>query len=231
MSFAYLYQSELRMTKQNPNDICLNIGCGDVCPDDWHNIDASMSLRISKIPLIGRSVLSLTGAPNWSHSVKYGDIVKGLPNKHDFCQLIFACHVLEHLSIHDFQHAMKNIYSCLKPGGIFRIIVPDLEQYISIYINNRADDKLSHTASHAFMINTWLGHRGSRSSFVSRLLEGFSNSRHQWMWDEPSLLAEFTQYGFGNIRRCYYGDWSDSRFAAVEKECNYINAIGIEGMK
>lgn len=133
MSFPYLYQSELRMTKQNPNDICLNIGCGDICPDDWHNIDASLSLRISKIPLIGRSVLSLTGAPNWSHSVKYGDIVKGLPNKHDFCQLIFACHVLEHLSIHDFQHAMKNIYSCLKPGGIFRIIVPDLEQYISIY--------------------------------------------------------------------------------------------------
>jgi hypothetical protein len=51
------------------------------------------------------------------------------------------------------------------------------------------------------------------------------------MWDEPSLLAAFSQHGFQNIRRCYYGDWSDSRFAAVEKEHNYINAVGIEGMK
>jgi hypothetical protein len=51
------------------------------------------------------------------------------------------------------------------------------------------------------------------------------------MWDEPSLKDAFAQHGFKNIRRCYYGDWSDARFGTVEKENNYMNAIGIEGTK
>jgi len=224
------HSSLTNVIKQNQDD-CLNIGCGDVCPEGWDNIDASLSLRISKIPLIGQAVLALIGKHQWSNLIRYGDIVQGLPKKHSYCQLIFACHILEHLSIQDFHHAMRNVYSYLKPGGVFRIIVPDLEQYISTYMTYRADSRLSDKASHEFMINSWLGHRGSRSSFVLRLTEGFSNYRHQWMWDEPSLKAAFAQHGFINIRRCYYGDWSDSRFAAVEKEGNYVQAVGIEGMK
>lgn len=219
------------LTKQNQDNVCLNIGCGDVCPEGWENIDASWSLRISKVPVIGRSILSLMSGHQWSNSVKYGDIIKGLSKKHDKYQLVFACHILEHLSIQDFHHAMRNVYSCLKPGGILRIIVPDLEQYVSTYMTHRADTTLSDKAAHEFMIKSWLGHRGSRSSFFLRLTEGFSNSRHQWMWDEPSLKTAFVQHGFKNIRRCYYGDWSDQRFATVEKEGNFIQAVGIEGIK
>jgi hypothetical protein len=51
------------------------------------------------------------------------------------------------------------------------------------------------------------------------------------MWDEPSLTNAFSQHGFKNIRRCSYGDWSDPRFGAIEKESSYLNAIGIEGTK
>lgn len=218
-------------TQQQQNNICLNIGCGDSCPEQWENIDASLSLRISKIPLVGRSILSLIGTHQWSDSIQYGDIVRGLPQKKEQCQLIFACHMLEHLSIEDFQYAMQNFYFCLKPGGIFRVIVPDLEQYINTYKVHRADATLSDKAAHKFMMESWLGHRGRRNSFPHRLTEGFSNSRHQWMWDEPSLKAAFIQHGFQNVRRSYYGDWLDSRFAAVEKEGNYINAVGIEGIK
>jgi Methyltransferase domain len=218
--------------QQHQDYICLNVGCGNVTnPNGWENIDASLSLRISKIPAIGRSILSLTHSPQWSNLVKYGDIVRGLPGKEQKYHLIFACHVLEHLSLEDFHQAMTNIYSYLHPGGIFRIIVPDLEQYITTYLSDRADNRISSSAADEFMTKTWLGHQGSRKSLHSRILEGFSNFRHQWMWDEPSLKAAFTHHHFTNIRRCYYGDWQDTRFATVEKEDNYIKAIGIEGMK
>jgi SAM-dependent methyltransferase len=209
----------------------LNIGCGDVSPAEWENIDASLSLRISKIPLIGHITSSLIKNHRWSNLVQYGDLVKGLPQKKGKCKLIFACHMLEHLSIEDFNHAMQNAYTCLKPGGVFRVIVPDLEQYINAYKIYRADETLSDKAAHEFMIKSWLGHRGRRNRFSLRLTEGFSNSRHQWMWDEPSLKAAFIQHGFQNVRRCYYGDWPDAHFALVEKEGNYVNAVGIEGIK
>lgn len=213
------------------DSFCLHIGCGLIAPQEWLNIDASPSLIISQLPLIGRSLLSLIAGPKWPKSVKYGDIVKGLSIKPESCELIFAAHVLEHLSFPDFQTAMKNIYSYLKPGGIFRAIVPELDQYISIYMTQRSDSHLSPNAAHEFMKESSLGCQSSRRNLSQRLREAFSNSRHQWMWDEPSLTEAFAQHGFKAIRRCHYHDWSDARFGCVEKENNYLNAIGIEGTK
>ncbi|MBD0387784.1 MAG: methyltransferase domain-containing protein [Nostoc sp. C3-bin3] len=215
----------------NITDMCLNVGCGNTCPESWENIDASIGLRISKIPLLGSFLLSVIGKHHWSNSVKYGDIVKGLGEKENKYQLVFACHVLEHLALADFHQAIANIYAYLKPGGILRVIVPDLEQYVRTYLTHLTDSTLADKAAHEFMQTSWLGKSTSRSSFFSRLREGFSNSRHQWMWDEPSLKAALLQHGFENIRRCHYGDWSDMRFADVENAGNFVQAIGIEAIK
>ncbi len=223
--------SLLWLQTNNIADVCLNIGCGDTCPKNWENIDASLGLKISKIPLVGRSILSVISNHQWSTSIKYGDIVKGLRKKQNQYQLIFACHILEHLSFEDFHQAMANIYTYLKPGGTFRAIVPDLEQYVRTYLTHREDPNLAKNASHSFMRTSWLGKSSSRNSFFSRLTEGFSNSRHQWMWDEVSLKAAFVEHGFTKIRRCYYGDYEDTRFGDVEKIGNFVKAIGIEGIK
>jgi hypothetical protein len=215
----------------NQTGICLHIGCGLLASEGWENIDASPSLKISKIPVVGRFLLARNNGPKWPDSVKPGDVVKGLKINDSTCEIIFAAHVLEHLSLSDFHVAMSNIHSYLKPGGIFRTIVPDLKQYAETYINHHSDTALSAKAAQEFMELSLVGHRGSRNSLPQRLREAFANSRHQWMWDEPSLKDAFAQHGFKNIRRCYYGDWSDARFGTVEKENNYMNAIGIEGTK
>lgn len=215
----------------NKRGICLNIGCWVDAPEEWKNIDASPYIRISKIPMVGGLVLSAIGGPKLPTSVKYGDLVKGLDITHGDCDLIFASHILEHLTLSDFHIAMNNIYSYLKPGGIFRAIVPDLEKYIAIYTSQRPNGALSLKAAHMFMQESGIGHLGSRSNLFKRLYEVFSNSRHQWMWDEPSLSDAFAQHGFKNIRRCDYGDWSDPRFASVENKNRHWNAICLEGTK
>lgn len=115
--------------------LCLHIGCGLNIPDSWENIDASPSLILSKVPVLSSLLLILNRRPNWQKSVKYGDVIKGLNYQENSCDLIFAAHVLEHLSLSDFHLALDNIYSYLKPGGIFRFIVPDLKQYIDLYMN------------------------------------------------------------------------------------------------
>lgn len=212
-------------------DICLHIGCGLEVVDGWENIDASPSLRLAKIPLIGRKIVAVMGGPNWSKKAKCGDLLKGLNVSQNSCAIAYASHVFEHLSYQDFFLALDNVYGYLKPGGIFRIIVPDLEKYIEAYIEKRSNGELATQAAFEFMHHSWTGHQGSRRNLYSRLREAFSNHRHQWMWDEPSLKTAFAKQGFTNIRRCNYGDWLDPRFAAVETETKHINSVCIQGIK
>ena len=50
-------------------------GCGLSAPVGWQNFDASPTLRLQKIPLIGKLVRKV----DFPSNVLYGDIVKGLP--------------------------------------------------------------------------------------------------------------------------------------------------------
>jgi len=215
--------------ERKKEEILLHIGCGLEFVEGWENIDASPSLKISKIPLIGRPLVSMMGGANWSK--KAGDLLKGLSIAPGSCTLMYASHVFEHLSIADFYVALEKVYLYLKPGGILRIIVPDLEKYIEAYIKNRSDKELATKAATDFMHHSWIGHQGSRRSFDRRLRDAFSNHRHQWMWDEPSLKNALAKQGFINIRRCNYREWSDPRFAAVEKEIRHADSVCIEGIK
>jgi predicted SAM-dependent methyltransferase len=207
--------------------ICLNIGSGLDAPEQWLNIDSSPTLTFSKIPLIGRPILSMLNGPQWPKAVKSGDLIRGLSLTENSCELIFASHVLEHLSVSDCQTALKNIFYYLKPEGTFRVIVPDLEALIADYQTSQPSSE----AAWDFMDASGIGCKASRSTFRKRLAEAISNSRHQWMWDESSLKGVLAKQGFKNIRRCQYGEWSDSRFSLVEKEGRHIKAVCLEASK
>ena len=212
-------------------NLCLNIGCGLDAPDEWLNIDASPGLRLSKIPLLGGYLQAILKLPAWPKSVRYGDLIKGLNIRQESCGLIFASHILEHLSLSDFQTAVNNIYLYLKPGGILRAIVPDLEKLAAVYAEQLKDGSLSAQSAHNFIKTSGIGCENSRKHLSGRIREAFSNSRHQWLWDEMSLSYSFKQQGFSKIRRCKYGDWSDPMFGLVENQARHENAVCIEAIK
>ncbi len=199
--------------------------------EGWENIDSSIYVKIATLPLIGNFILSRMGMPIFPKGIKYGDLLKGLDIKPNSCELIFASHVLEHLSLSDFNLAINNLYSYLQPGGIFRIIVPDLEQYVKAYLADLSNFERSTKASHQFMEGSYLGNRHSRITLLQRCQEVLSNSRHQWMWDKSSLSDALSKHGFKNIHSCHYGEWSDARFELVEKKDRHWYAICLEATK
>src|SRR5438046_2163574 len=109
-------------------------GCGLSAPADWKNYDTSPTLRIQKIPVLGKLIGSRM-SPVFPSNVLYGDIVKGLPVSNTSCDAVYCSHVLEHLSLNDFRVALANTYRILKPGGTFRCVVPDLEAITRSYLH------------------------------------------------------------------------------------------------
>jgi predicted SAM-dependent methyltransferase len=203
-------------------------GCGLSAPEGWLNFDASPTLRIQKIPFIGKALVK--NRVVFPASVQYGDILKGLPGiGEQGCKGIYCSHVLEHLSLEDFRLALRNTYRYLKPGGIFRCVVPDLEYAIHLYTATLKEQK--EAAAFQFMNNTLLGLEKRPRGF-NGLLTGFlGNAHHLWMWDQYSLAAELKAAGFASVRNCRFNDSADKHFELVEDEGRFLQAVAIEAIK
>jgi len=61
------------------------------------------------------------------------DITKLESIKDESVDLIYACHVLEHINFWDVRKVLIRWYDILKPGGILRLSVPDMDAVFAHY--------------------------------------------------------------------------------------------------
>lgn len=197
----------------------IQYGCGFCAPDGWLNFDASPTLRIQKIPLVGKSLAPV----KFPDAARYGDIRKGLPVADGSVDAVYCSHVLEHLALEDLRQALKNTFRILRPGGVFRLVLPDLKILAREYVESSGPN-----ASMDFLEHTFLG-RKSRPKGVSGLLRAWiGNSEHLWMWDYDSLAMELGKVGFTSIRRAEFGDSGDPVFAKVEDQVRWTASLGMQ---
>lgn len=90
----------------------LNIGCGRCYHPDWVNLDLNHS----------------------DPSVLQHDISQGIPFADNHFDCVYHSHVLEHLTPDDGMAFIRECLRVLRPGGILRIVVPDLEQIARLYL-------------------------------------------------------------------------------------------------
>ncbi len=91
----------------------LNIGCGKRYHKDWVNID---------IVKTGPDVMTV-------------DVRNDLPFDDNSFSALYNSHVLEHLSPENADKFIKECRRILSPGGVLRIVVPDLEQITKEYLD------------------------------------------------------------------------------------------------
>lgn len=200
-------------------------GCGLCAPKQWLNFDSSPALPLQKLPIIGKLIPSGPYG-RFPQNVRYGDIVKGLPIPEESVEFLYCSHVLEHLTLNELRQALKHCYQYLQPGGIFRLVLPDLEFMVKNYIHSTSSE-----AALEFMRITWLGKENRQRNLVAFLKEWVSGGQHLWMWDYKSLSIELENVGFKDIRRAYIGDSGISAFSEVEDPKRWHNELGIECRK
>ena len=203
----------------------LHYGCGLDIGDGWHNCDASPTLRLQRLPLIGW-VFKKWLKPRFPDSVHYGDIVRGMDIATGSCDAIYCSHILEHLALEDFRIALRHSNKYLKPGGLFRLVVPDFEKMVIAYQSNPEPAALTD-----FLRHTYLGRVKRAKGLKGFIREYFGNAHHLWMWDEKGLAAELRNAGFSSIRRCQAGDSANKAFLAVENPERLGGALSLECSK
>jgi len=90
----------------------LNVGCGRRFHSAWTNIDLE----------------------SYAPEVAQHDITKGLPFAKDHFDVVYHSHVLEHLHPRDGEKLLDECFRVLRPGGVLRIVGPNLEQIATLYL-------------------------------------------------------------------------------------------------
>lgn len=131
----------------------LNLGCGLRYHHDWINLDY-------------RS----TSAQVLSHN-----LLQGIPYPNDVIDVVYHSHVLEHFSRSDAKNFLQECYRVLCPGGILRVVVPDLERIVRAYL---------------------IALEGAISGYVD------SRSKHEWMTIE--LMDQMVRERPGGEMAAYF---------------------------
>jgi SAM-dependent methyltransferase len=205
------------------NQEYIQFGCGLCAPSTWRNFDAGPAFWLEKNFPFLRSTLVAKGFPDYPRNIEYGNVIVGLPVASRSIQGIYSSHVLEHLALNEFRVALANVFGYLKPGGVFRLVVPDLEYFVKGYLASESAD-----AAIRFMQDAYLGETEKQRGLSAIVKSLFGRSQHLTMWDFKGIAAELQQAGFVRIRRAAHKDALDSRFLDVEDPNRWENSLGVE---
>jgi predicted SAM-dependent methyltransferase len=154
--------------------VLLNLGAGPRGVDDghWVNVDGFRDAGV--------------------HFVV--DLQRPLPFADASFDGVFSEHVLEHFNEDDGLRLAAEVARILRPGGVFRVIVPDGEFVMRSYFDD-PDELVRYRGS------------GEPGETAMEMVNSFFRQRyeHQFMYDWPTLRRLLERAGFGGVTRSAYG--------------------------
>jgi predicted SAM-dependent methyltransferase len=127
-----------------------------------------------------------------------------LPFSDGSARYVFVSHMLEHLFYpHDVHKFLVDIYRVLAPGGVVRIIVPDIEQCIEAYTTNNRTFFESRRKTWTW----WPEKRTRLEDFLAYAGAGPEPAMfdmHKFGYDFETLHLALIDAGFTNITRSDY---------------------------
>ncbi len=201
-----------------------NLGCGTKTSSAQGvvNLDNSILLRLrcswwlrpfTRLVLNHERLQKLRELPP---NIEFHDITRGLPFADQSCDAVYHSHLLEHLDRLVAMRFLAEVRRVLKPGGIHRIVVPDLEKKCRAYLNN-LEQSVAHpgiSPAHDRFVASLIEQSVRREAtgtrrqrplrrLVENLLLGDARRRghtHQWMYDRVNLRAKLERTGHRDVR-------------------------------
>ena len=210
----------------------VNIGCGQAPTQGWRNFDNSLSLLLSRIPLLPELLLKLklldTSQYQYirfvsENDIEYGDATTGLPLPAQSVEVLYSSHMLEHLDREEADVFLEEAFRVLCLGGIIRIAVPDIKKQVERYIeSDNADDFIESTL-------LCLARPKSLAQRLRLLLVGTRN--HQWMYDGNSLSRLLHNHGFVKIEVMPAGQTKISDYEPLNLQEQVSESVYVEAEK
>lgn len=207
--------------------VLLNLGCGSKVSalPGVRNLDWSPMVRLRRHPLRSVLVPALVRGERrrrfdaLPQNVEAMDLSRGIPCESDTVDAVYHSHFLEHLDRDVAPLFLDEVLRVLKPGGVHRIVVPDLEHAARAYIANlereasgaAAGQDPDHDEHVAVLLEQSVRRHAHGTAqqrplrrWVENLVLGDARKRgetHQWMYDRINLAASLMRRGYRRVER------------------------------
>ena len=174
----------------------LHIGCGHNYLPGWTNLDIDKSVKCDR----------------------YEDATVLNTIENNSCDIIYACHILEHFSRHDYLNVLSTWFQKLKKGGRLRLSVPDFSQVVKVYNSTQNIDEL---------VGLIVGGQKDEHDF------------HQIIFDEKKLSRELLEIGFDEVKKWdwrlsshgSFDDYSQAYLPHMDKDKGKLMSLNLEAYK
>lgn len=191
--------------------------------------------RLLRGTLIRAGILPARVAEDgWPPDVVVRDLRRPLPFDDESFDAIYASHVVEHLYRTDAHRLLRECRRILRPGGVLRVVVPDLKAIVDEYVTHDGagpghDPLERDDACERLNQRLMLRHDHPPDGPLHlRLYTFFSDFHtHKWMYDAPHLLGLFHQAGFVCAMPRGYLESAIPNIAEVERSSRVLDGAGI----
>jgi predicted SAM-dependent methyltransferase len=188
------------------HDLKAHLGCGGDIRLGWVNID-----------------LALTPPPGFDWAahpdtqlISY-DLRQGLPLETESCALIYSSHFFEHLEYRHGLHLMQECYRVLKPGGVFRLCMPNYRACFEAYLRNDYD--------FFSLVDYGLAEPETRTlaDYVTYAI--YQYGEHVCVYDEDRFRIILSRIGFSSVITSVFQKDLDIGAEIRRKYSYYIEAV------
>ena len=143
------------LPKNSDGKVLVHIGCGKTNSPEFINVDAR---PLAHVHIVTDDITSL---PEFSTGT---------------VDLVYMCHILEHIIRNDLKEVLIEMKRVLKEGGVLRLSVPDLDKLIEVY---NVSGKNINAISHQLM--------GGQDHKYNIHYSVFNNQRFRVIWFKCNL--------------------------------------------
>lgn len=149
--------------------------------------------------------------------------------------MVNASHVFEHLARHQTGHFLSEAMRVLAPGGVIRLVVPDLQSLARVYVAGAeaGDPEASRQFLHWVNMHqdATYAPTASRPKRLIATWQGFPH-QHKYMYDEHSLRDVLGRAGFADLRGASHGSsaWIDD-IGLLEQPGSGVDSVYVEARK
>jgi predicted SAM-dependent methyltransferase len=199
----------------------LNLGSGPDYVEGFINIDRSPNVLLTKLKIFKKllfkiGLLSENHMKDWDNRIIRKDVRK-INYAQNSIKFIYSSHFLEHIYHNEAINVLERCYKFLVPGGLLRLALPDLDQFIKQYIEDNKNN------SYQAAINlemSLLSHPLKKPDLLTKLI--FTRDHvHKWHPTVGMVTHILSEIGFSNIKQRNFQEGAFVSLLSVEQRNDF----------